>query len=347
MAAAREAVLIGAVSAMRAVGVPVLTGCARVGLPRSTFYRVSRGYDHYRPVQDPVPHGRRAQPAALSGRERDAVWEVLADPGHAGLSVGQLYWTALDEGRIGCSQSTFYRIARRGRLVGDRRRTRPRIGGGMPVRRKPVVGADKPGALWSWDVTELKGPRTQDRYKLYLAIDVFSRYPVAWRVEYGEDTGKAVQMFRQAFAEHGPPDCLHADNGPPMRAGAMIQALRAAGVLPSFSRPRVSDDNPFSESLFKTIKYDLDCPDRFDDIEHARAWTAEFLHRYAHHHRHSGIGHYTPASVYDGTAEQTRARRQQTLDAYHRQHPERFTRPPQAPPIPQPTGINTKLSQTS
>ena len=346
MAAAVQDVLIGAVTALRQAGRAVTDGCVLVGLPRSTFYRVTRGYTHYVPVDRPVPCRDRRQPAALSPAERQNIVEVLTSPQYADLSVGQTYWRALDAGRVGCSASTFYRVAGDHRLVGDRRATRVRSGGGVISRRTPIAYAGKVGDLWSWDITELRGPHN-DRYKLYLVIDVFSRAPVAWRVEYTEHTPKVVDMFTRAFTDHHIPGCLHADNGASMRASALLDTLQDAGVLPSYSRPRVSDDNPFSESLFKTIKYDLAMPEHFDNIEHARAWTQNFLHRYTTEHRHSGIGHHTPGSVLDGTAHLVQQQRQQTLNDYYAQHPERFTRPPLAPALPQPTGINTKLSQAA
>ncbi|RIJ71053.1 transposase, partial [Nakamurella silvestris] len=320
MVAAHQAVLILAVTELIGAGIKTITGCVLVGLARSTFYRITKGYSHYRPVDNPVPQRDRIQPAALSDTERRVILEVLTDPQDAALSVGQAYWRALDRGVLGCSERTFYRVANDHGLVGDRRRTRTRTGGGRSsCRTKPVVGAASPQDLWSWDITELKGPRTQDRYKLYLAMDVFSRYPVAWRIEYTENTHDAVEMFQQAITDHGTPKCLHADNGAIMRSHDLIDTLTAAGTIPSYSRPRVSDDNPFSESLFKTIKYDLDCPDTFESINHARTWTSQFLHRYATEHRHSGIGHYTPASVHNHTAHLIQQQRQTTLDHYYAQ----------------------------
>jgi putative transposase len=340
-----QVVLTRVVQALKAAGVTVATGCSLVGLPRSTFYRRSRGYRHYRPVEAPIPHRDRRQPAALSTAERAEIAEVLGTEEYQDLSVQQAYWQALDAGTVACSQRTFYRVASDQHMVGDRRRRRTT--GGSGARNKPIVKADKVGDLWSWDITELPGPRTQDRYKLYVALDVFSRYPVGWRIEHTEDTALVVQMFQQAFTHHGVPAVLHADNGSSMRANQLVQAIQDAGSITSYSRPRVSDDNPFSESLFKTIKYDLACPVTFDSIDHARAWTSQFLHGYAQHHRHSGLGHYTPASVHDGTAHIVQQRRQEALDRYYEQHPERFTKPPKAPALPQPTGINTQLSQTA
>lgn len=340
-----QLVLTRTVQALKAAGVAVAAGCSLVGLPRSTFYRRSRGYRHYQPVAAPIAHRDRRQPAALSTAERTVITEVLGTEEYVDLSVQQTYWRALDAGAVACSQRTFYRVANDHRMVGDRRRRRTT--GGGSARNKPIVNADKVGDLWSWDISELSGPKTQDRYKLYLALDVFSRYPVAWRIEHTEDTALVVQMFQQAFTDHGVPAVLHADNGSSMRADQLIQAIQAAGSITSYSRPRVSDDNPFSESLFKTIKYDLTCPVTFDSIDHARTWTTQFLHGYAQHHRHSGLGHHTPASVHNGTAHTIQQRRHDTLNRYYEQHPERFTKPPKAPALPQPTGINTQLSQTA
>ncbi|MFN8054754.1 transposase [Gordonia sp. (in: high G+C Gram-positive bacteria)] len=300
-------------------------------------------------MADPVPQAQRHQPAALSERERALIPQILCRQEYADQSVRQTYWRSFDADLIDCSESTFYRVARKAGLVGDRRRLRA-DGGGQRPRRKPIVAAGAPGQLWSWDVTELRGPG-QQRYKLALVIDVFSRYPVCWHVDHGEDRREIIAMFAQAFALFGEPDVVHSDNGPVMRSHELVKALLDQGVTPSYSRPRVSDDNPFSESLFKTIKYDLACPQRFDSLEHTRTWVAAFMHRYANDHRHSGLGHYTPAAVFHGTAQHDHAHRQQRLDQAYAQHPERFRKPPKASALPGPTGINTKtqaaLSQTA
>lgn len=333
--------MIEAVTALAAVGVAVTAGCALVGLPRATYYRLTRGYRHYQPVAQPLPQAQRSQPAALTPTERAAVLDILLDPQFESLSVCQTYWRAFDLGVMPCSQRTFYRIAKAQKLVGDRRRGRH--GGGTP-RRTPRVSATAPGHLWSWDVTDLKCVGGQT-LKLYLVIDVFSRFPVAWRIEHTEHERFAVQMFAEAFARYGPPRVLHADNGAIMRCTTLLDLLEKSSAVPSFSRPRISDDNPFSESLFKTVKYDQSCPPRFADIEHARTWSEQFLHRYAHEHRHSGIGWYTPAAVFDGTAIDHQGRRQALLDLRYEAHPERFRRPPQAPTVPPIVGINHKKQQ--
>lgn len=345
MARAQKAVLIDAVTALHEqAGIHVARASALLGLARSSYNRLAHNYQHYQPVERPIPHTDRSQPAALSETERRVIIDLILAEENSDRSVVQTYWRSFDEGLVACSERTFYRVARSQNLTGDRRRTRR---GGSNARPKPVVATAQVGQLWSWDITMLQGPRKQDRYLLYLAIDVFSRYPVAWRIEYAETTQMAVQMFLAAFEKYGVPLVLHADNGASMRSTGLLDALESAGVSASYSRPRVSDDNPFSESLFKTLKYDSSCPERFDDIGHAREWTEQFLHRYANEHRHGGLSRHTPAAVFFGTAAAIRRYRQDRLDRIWTEHPERFRRRPQAPELPQLTGINIKhdLSQ--
>ena len=314
-------------------------------MPRSTYYRISRGYQHYRPVVEPTPHRERQQPAALDAEERGEILTVLCEPKYENDSVVQTYWLAFDAGTLACSQRTFYRVANAHRLVGDRRSTRAQR---STSPRIPAVATAKPGDLWSWDISELNGPSYHDRYYLYLIIDVFSRYPIGWCIETYISKKRAVKLFTEAIATHGTPTVVHSDNGSSMRSKDLVDTLVTRGVVTSFSRPRVSDDNPFSESLFKTIKYDPSCPDRFDDLDHSRQWTGDFLDLYATEHRHSGLGRHTPESVFNGTAHLVQTQRQLALDAYYAEHPERFRRPPSAPQLPKPTGINTHLlSQTA
>ncbi len=339
MAQAAQVVLIDTVSELTGAGVPATRACRLVGIARASYYRVTRGYQHYRPVAEPTPQAKRRQPAALTDSERAAIVEVLSSDEHAEQSVVEAYWSAFDAGKIACSQRTFYRVAKAHRMVGDRRETKHRS---ASSRRTPAAAAAKVGDLWSWDVTELRGPGPE-RYYLYLVIDVFSRYPVGSCIEYAESKELAKALFAGAIATHGAPAVLHSDNGSIQRAHELLNTLGKHGIGVSFSRPRVSDDNPFSESLFKTIKYDPACPSRFDSLEHAREWTASFLHRYATEHHHSALGRHTPAQVYYGTASRLREQRQLRLDAYWAAHPERFRRRPTAPALPPSTGINAHL----
>lgn len=346
MARTAQACLIEVVNRLAAAGMATSRSCDLVGLARSTYYRIDRGYQHYAPVAEPQHQRDRQQPTALSGHEREMILEALSWEEYADLSVVQAFWRIFDDGIIACSQRTFYRVAGAAGLVGDRRDCRRGGGSGKSSRARPVVEASRPGQAWSWDITEFKGPRTQDRYYLYLVIDVFSRFPVAWRIEHHQCSTIAVEMFAEAIGRYGKPEVLHSDNGATMRSHELVDALVARGVVMSYSRPRVSDDNPFSESLFKTIKYDLNRPSRFECVEHARSWTRDYMRRYAQDHRHSGLGWYTPAAVFTGTAAERQVRRQMTLDKAFADHPERFTKRPLAPALPGPTGINIKLSQT-
>lgn len=335
--------LVSAVTALAERKMTKTASCALLGLPRATYYRIAHGYRSYVPVAEPVAQIDRVQPAALSAEERQEVIDVLSHEDFMHLSVGQAYWRGFDAGMVSCSQRTFYRVAARAGLVGDRRRRRRSSGGGG--RPKPIVAAAATDQLWSWDITELRGAGGQ-RYQLAVAIDVFSRYPVCWHLDYHQDQRQVIEMFREAFQFYGPPDALHADNGSIMRSQELLDELEKSGVFASYSRPRVKDDNPFSESMFKTIKYDLECPEEFDDLQHALQWTRSHMTRYANEHRHSGLNSYTPAAVYFGTAIHDQARRQALLDQLYAANPHRYRRAPQAPPLPGPTGINTKPTNT-
>ena len=315
----------------------IVRACTIMGVPRSTFY--------HRRARDPLAErcwSRRdtQQPHALTAEEIDAAVDVLSDPDLVDRSVCQAYWAGFDAGRLSCSQSTFYRIARARDLVGDRRPCRP--SGTGSGRKKPVAGAGAVNQLWSWDISELRGPG-RVRYHLFLAIDVYSRYPVGWRIEHHASRTHAVDMFTDAFGRCGLPDVLHSDNGAQMRSHDLRDLLDDV-VVASYSRPHVSNDNPFSEALFKTIKYDPVMPELFDSIEHAREWMTEFLEAYSREHRHVGLNRYTPHDVFHGTAHHVRDARQARLDQLHAAHPARFGKAPRAPGLPEPTGIN--LSKT-
>lgn len=334
MAAAVQDFLTTAVETLIEGGWSTARACRATGFPRSTFY--------HRRQAGPADPARRSrvdspQPAALSEAERATIVEVLTSPAHAEQSVCQTYWASLDAGLIGCSQSTFYRVARAEDLVGDRRRGRHGTtrGTGRPA---PTATANGVNDLWSWDISSLRGPG-QQRFQLMLVIDVYSRYPVGWQIVAAATRAEACTLFAEVFAVHGTPATLHSDNGAQMRSAELTELLGDT-VRSSFSRPRVSDDNPFSEALFKTIKYDLQMPERFTDIDHAREWMTEFLDRYATEHHHVGLHRYTPHQVFTGTIDQARAQRQHTLDTYYQAHPERFRKRPQAAPPPPPTGIN-------
>jgi putative transposase len=319
-------------TALRAAKVSVARACVLTGTARATYYR------HARPAAPVLgPRLPRALPAqTLSESERDRVRQVLADPAYADLAIPQVWARELDAGRYHCSLSTMYRIARADGLVGERRRL-----ASHPPRVRPELLADGPDQVWSWDITALKGPIKGCWYKCYVVLDIFSRYVTGWLVAAAEDAVVAKDFLADAVARNGTePRVIHADRGGAMVSKPVSELLVDLGVIRSHSRPRVSNDNPYSEAQFKTMKYMPDFPDRFGSLQDARAFCDAFFTAYNHEHRHSGIGMHTPASVHYGTAHQIRQHRQATLDVAYAAHPERFARRPSPPRLPEVAWIN-------
>jgi transposase InsO family protein len=311
--------------------------CALTGRSKATHYR------RLKPV-----HGPRRKPGGnpatrLDDAERAAVLAVLNSPGYADLSPGQVYHRELDAGRYHCSERTMYRILAEHRQVRERRAQARH-----PARKKPELLADGPGQVWSWDITKLRGPVKGVWYQAYVLIDIYSRYVVGHLVAATESSELAEALIADAVDRHGPPRSVHADRGTSMTSGTVAELLAGLGIERSHSRPRVSNDNPYSEAQFKTLKYVHDFPERFGSLQDARTWCDAFLAEYNHEHRHSGIGYHTPASVHYGTAELVRAQRAQTLATAYRAHPERFNHPPTPPEIPTQAWINepTPTSQS-
>jgi putative transposase len=213
-----------------------------------------------------------------------------------------------------------------------------------PTYSKPELVATAPNQVWSWDITLLLGPAKGSRFQLYVILDIFSRYVVGWMLATRECSQLAARLIRETCdKENVFPDQLtiHADRGPAMKSQNVAQLLAALGVDKSHSRPHVSNDNPFSESQFKTLKYRPDFPDRFASYDEALAFCTQFFHWYNHQHYHSGIGLLTPASVHHGQAPAIVAKRQETLTAAHAQHPERFVNGrPKPKPVPAVAWIN-------
>ena len=247
-----------------------------------------------------------------------------------------MWATLLDEGTYLCSQSSMHRILRANGAAGERRSQATH-----PPRAIPELVATRPGQVWSWDITKLRGPQRGVYFDLYVILDIFSRYVVGWTVAAGEDSTIATELMEHAMGVHGVPEVIHADRGTSMTSKPVAQLLVDLGVIRSHSRPRVSNDNPYSESQFKTLKYCPAFPDRFGSLADARAFGEAFFGYYNHEHRHTGIGLHTPASVHHGTAHQVRALRQQTLDTAYATHPPRFGhRPPRPPQHPTEAWIN-------
>ncbi len=299
--------------------------CRALGASVATIYRRRR-------PPEPRPSKPLSTPVrALSAPEREAVLEVLHSERFVDVSPEETYATLLDEGTYLCSTRTMYRIL--ADRYGGVRERRDQLT--HPAYAKPELLAERPNELWSWDITKLKGPAKWTYYYLYVILDVFSRYAVGWTVQYRENGPLAKALIEQTTEQQLiDPGTLtvHADRGSPMRAKPVAFLLADLGVTKTHSRPYTSTDNPYSESNFKTLKYRPEFPERFDDINHARAHCRAFFHCYNHEHRHSGIGLMTPAAVHYGHARQLHAARARVLDAAYQRHPERFVRRPPAPP---------------
>jgi len=299
--------------------------CRALGASVATVYRRRRPPEPRRPRPRPTPT------RALSAPERERVLEVLHSERFVDVSPEETYATLLDEGTYLCSTRTMYRLleARHGGV----RERRDQLT--HPAYAKPELLAERPNELWSWDISKLKGPAKWTWFYLYVILDVFSRYVVGWTVQYRETAQVAKALIEQATEQqHIGRDVLtvHADRGGPMRSKPVAFLLADLGVTKTHSRPYTSTDNPYSEAGFKTLKYRPEFPERFDDIDHARAHCRSFFDWYNHQHRHSGIGLMTPAAVHHGHADDLHIARARVLNAAYEQHPERFVRKPPAPP---------------
>ena len=292
--------------------VGITRACQVLEIPRSRLY----------PRRSPSPVPRPTPRQALSVEERTNVRTVLNSERFMDRAPRQVYATLLDEGTYLCHWRTMYRILEVYAEVRERRQQRQH-----PVYRKPELLAEGPNQVWSWDITKLRGPAKWTHFALYTVIDIFSRYVVGWMIAERESAELAKQLIATAAANQQiQPDqlTLHADNGKPMKAKTLALLLSDLGVNQSHSRPYVSDDNPFSEAQFKTLKYHPDYPDRFGCLQDARAWARPFFEWYNDQHYHTGLNLLTPASVHYGQAETIRQQRQAVLAAVYAQHPQRF-----------------------
>lgn len=304
--------------------------CDLLGWSRATHYRARQ------PVRSKPAQPRPAPPNALSPMEAEQVLAELNSRRFVDKSVSQCWATLLDEGTYLCSMSTMHRLLRRAGQAGERRNQAVH-----PARVKPELLATAPQQVWSCDITKLRGPTRGVYYDLYVILDIFSRYVVGWTVAATESAEIAEQLIADAITVHGRPDSLHADRGTSMTSKPVAQLLADLGVARSHSRPHVSNDNPYSEAAFKTLKYAPVFPDRFGSLADARAFGQAFFGYYNHEHRHSGIGLHTPASVHHGTANRVRAQRAITLAAAYDANPTRFRhRRPQPPKLPEAAWIN-------
>ncbi|MDN5745925.1 MAG: IS3 family transposase [Nocardioidaceae bacterium] len=295
-----------------------------IGLSKSAFHYRSRPRPR---TQAPVPQSQRRHPGSLSDAERSGVVSLLTA---SSLSVAETYYQHLDSGDYLASMSTFHRIARSEKIpmatTGPRRRA-PRL---VAERPAPQLRATGPGQVLCWDITYLPGRYRGISYALYLIIDLFSRMICGWTIQDREDHIIAAELMDAVLIDAGGTVVtVHSDNGGAMTAKRMAKILAKHGAGQSLIRPGVSNDNAQSESLFRTVKYGPTWPGAFTDIAHATTWFTEFTHVYNTEHHHSGLAGYTPAQVHEGTWIDIAHTRQDTLDAAHRAHPERYRHRPQ------------------
>jgi putative transposase len=304
--------------------------CVLLGKPRATHYR------RRRPRPYPPARPRPSPPNALSPTERQQVLDVLHEPRFCDLPPAQVWARLLDHGVYLASISTMYRLLRAHGESRDRRRQRTH-----PARVKPQLVATRPNHVWSWDITKLPGPDRGSFFDLYVILDIYSRYAPGWLVAPGESAELAEAFIADTIARVGvAPGIVHADRGSSMTSKPVAQLLVDLGIVRSHSRPHVSDDNPYSEAQFKTLKYCPAFPERFGSVQDARAFCVAFFDAYNHEHRHAALGLHTPASVYYGTAGEIRVHRAVVLDQAYAAHPARFARPPTPPKLPTVAWIN-------
>jgi putative transposase len=315
--------------------VGVRAACAATGRPQANHYRRHR--------QSPAPprpaRTRRPQPRALSVRERAEVRAVLNSPEHVDKAPATVYHELLDQGVYLASVSTMYRVLRAHDEVHERRRQAVH-----PARVKPELVATRPNMCWSWDITKLLGPAKWTYYYLYVILDIFSRYVVGWLIAERESAALAEKLLADTITKQRvEADTLtvHADNGSSMASKPVAFLLADLGVTKSHSRPHTSNDNPFSEAQFRTLKYRPDFPERFGSIEDARAFCQRFFTWYNAEHYHSGIGWHHPIDLHHGRAEAVRDSRGAVLSTAYAHHPERFVRKhPEPPALPAAAWIN-------
>jgi putative transposase len=317
--------------------VGVAPACRALAFPRATWYRRKK----------PTAAAPRPAPQrALATAERQQVLDVLHSERFVDTAPPAVHATLLDEGTWLCSVRTMYRLLAEGGQVRERRDQLRH-----PVYAKPELLAVRPNQVWSWDITKLKGPIVWTYFHLYVILDIFSRYVVGWLLADRESAPLAEQLISEACAREKVDRAqltLHSDRGTAMTSKTVAQLLAELDVTRSLSRPHVSNDNPFSESQFKTLKYRPTFPRRFGSLEDARAFCRVFFPWYNTEHRHSGIAFMTPDDVHHGRASRILVARQAALAAAYAAHPERFVgKPPVAAKLPEAVWINPPVQKTT
>jgi putative transposase len=324
---------VTAVADLRSEGVTMREACEVLGIPRANYYRWRQ------PKATSEPSIRPSPPRTLAPEERQKVLDVLHDAAFVDRSPTEVYATLLEQGQYLCSSRTMYRILAGAREVRERRNQCRR-----PSYQRPELLATAPNQVWSWDLTKLRSAQKWTYYHLYVVLDIYSRYVVAWMLAHRESGELARDLVTQAYEQEGiEPGQLvvHSDRGSAPKSKTLNQLYADLGIDRSLSRPYVSDDNPYSESGFKTLKYSPGYPGEFGSYEHALGHCREFFPWYNHEHHHSGIAYLTPEAVHRGRAEDVLAKRQRVLDDAWACHPERFVRgAPQIAQLPGAVWIN-------
>lgn len=313
--------------------VGVSAACQALDVPRSGLYRQREV------AEPPVACEPAVSPRALPPLEKAEVRQVLNSDRFQDQTPREVYASLLDEGKYLCSWRTMYRILDEHQEVRERRNQLRH-----PHYTKPELLATQPNQLWSWDITKLLGPAKWTYYYLYNILDVFSRYSVGWLIAERESARLAEELIAATCVRQSIQSgqlTIHADRGSSMSSKPIALLMADLGVTKTHSRPQVSNDNPFSEAQFKTLKYRPDYPERFGCQVDARTWAAEFFRWYNYEHHHSAIGLLTPADVHFGRAQTVLAQRQQVLQAAYQKNPERFVKGPSTPaPLPLAVWIN-------
>jgi putative transposase len=305
----------------------IQAACQALALPRASFYR------KLHPCSWASPVSRRRSARALGPQEKESVLACLHEERFQDCSPAAVYATLLDEGQYHCSIRTMYRVLDEHGEVRERRDQLTH-----PPYKKAELLATAPKQLWSWDISKLLGPVKWTYFYLYVILDVFSGYVTGWMVAYRQSAELAKRLLEESCAKQNirPGQLtLHADRGTSMSSKPVAFLLADLGLTKTHSRPHVSDDNPYSESQFRTLKYRPEFPDRFGCIQDSRAFCQGFFRCYNEEHRHSGVGLLTPAMVHYGQSENILRQRQEVLDVAYQRHPERFVgsapKPPQLP----------------
>jgi len=321
--------------------VGIAAACRALGVARSSLYRQLRTE-----CEPPAAESRPSPARALSAAERETVLRLLHAERFVDQSPAEVYATLLDEGQYVCSIRTMYRILEENREVRERRDQLRH-----PQYQKPELLATAPNQVWSWDITKLRGPAKWTYFYLYVILDIFSRYVVGWMAAARESAELAQRLIASSARKQGVAPgqlTVHADRGSSMKSQPVALLLADLGIAKTHSRPHVSNDNPYSESQFKTMKYRPEFPERFGCLEDARGFCQGFFRWYNREHHHGGIGLLTPEALHYGRGPAMREARQQVLDAAYQQHAERFVRrPPQAPLLPTAVWINPPVPEAA